>query len=225
MTPREARLTEREMTAIRLRAQFKTLAEIGRELGVTPQAVHKLLKKAETKHGEEVRDTIIRHKSRLHVTYELIAAEALQAWHQSKRPSTRRTIKRRMRDAQPQRQGGQPQRQGGQPPAAAPSEVVMQTMSEETSPGDPSFLMAVLAAGDRIAKLWGLNAKEGTGGTREPSEFEEMSEPELLRAAEQEIARMRASMTQPITEPIAELPMVDDALLTDDLVADDEEGP
>lgn len=213
MTPREARLTEREMTAIRLRARNKTLAEIGRELGVTPQAVHKLLKKAETKHAEEIRDTIIRHKARLHVTFEQVAAEAWAAWEQSKQPATKRTIKRRVRDRQPSQEGQQPA-----------ADVVMQTMSEETGPGDASFLMTVMAAGDRIAKLWGLNAKDGTGATREATEFEEMSEPELLRAAEVEIARMRAKMSEPIAEPVAELPPVDVALLTDDLVADDEEG-
>lgn len=172
-------LAAREEQAWRLKLLGKSEREIAEAVGLSQPGVHKLLARVERRLLDDAKALVLRVKAREHARLEMIFAEAMAGYARSQRTSERETTEAR--------------RSGEGEGASAGSKIQRVKAGRD---GDPVWLNTALAAGDRIRKLWGLDAPVKVQQVREATAEEQMMGAELLAAVEREIAEERRKIEQ-----------------------------
>lgn len=170
----------REERGWRLRLLGKTEREIAETLGMNQSGVHKLLARVERRLLDDAKAMVARVKAREHARLEFIFAEAMAGYERSQRTAERETTEAR---------------RSGEGEASASAGTKIQRVKEGRD-GDPVWLNTALAAGDRIRKLWGLDAPVKVQQVREATAVEQMDSAALLAEVEREIAEERRRIEQ-----------------------------
>lgn len=170
-------LAAREEQAWRLRLIGKSEREIAETMGLSQPGVHQILKRVEKRALAEAKAMVLRVKVREHARLEFIFSEAMAGYERSQRQAEREITEAKR----------------GTDGNAAGSKI--QRMREGRD-GDPVWLNTALAAGDRIRKLWGLDAPVKIQNVREPDAVEQMNNAQLLDALAREIAEERRKLAQ-----------------------------
>lgn len=158
-------------------AEGRTQAEIAADLGVSQQAVSKLLKKAEQAILADVSDTVLAQKVKQTVRLEGLYREAMAAWRASKGEKTKR--QRRWRSA-PGGDGTQRQEE---------TQIIV-----EQSHGEVSYLTTAQAIMTDLRRVWGLDAPQKlhhSGAIAKDNDLSKLTDDEL-EAYYQLVSKMTA---------------------------------
>jgi hypothetical protein len=152
-----ARIRTRELRTLELATLGWSQHQIAADLGISQAAVSKTLKRVELRLLRELSETVDRQKARQTVRLELLFAEALRAWTESKADSTRRR----------QRKG-----EGG-------TATNIAELTVENSHGDPRYLGEARQALADARKLWGLDAPQKVDLRASRNPYDAMTEDDL----------------------------------------------
>jgi DNA-binding Lrp family transcriptional regulator len=173
-----AQRAAREERIWRLRLAGRTEREIAAEVGMSQPGVHRVLERTERRVLAEARGMIMRLKAVQAGRLEVVVTEALAAFERSKQPAEKEVTEAK-RGADGNAAGGKIQR------------------VKEGRDGDPAWLNVALAAHDRIAALWGLEAPKRVSVERDPDPVEQLSDAALLEAVQRELDEERRRMVRP----------------------------
>ena len=180
------RIRTREVRALELATLGWSQHRIAADLGISQAAVSKLLRRVELRVLREWGDMVHRHKVRHTLRLEHLYAEAMDAWAQSKRDTTRRRQRKTEGAA------------GGASTSIA--EVVV-----ENQHGDPRYLDQARQALADHRKLWGLDAPQQLDVRATSNPYDEMTE-EALREELARQTRLLADGPPPVVTVIPTIP-------------------
>lgn len=182
--PPEELTQNREERAWLLRQQFWTEERIARDLGVTQQAVSKMLKRVRVRLAKEFKDRAEEIKAEQTTQLSHIADEAMQAWHKSRENAEMtRTITREVGEKKSSTRS--PFDREDDPVGGEPVTVTETTFESKGQSGNASHLREAREALGDIRKIWGLDAPAKVAATT----------PDGEEAAPFAIVRMPAKMT------------------------------
>jgi predicted transcriptional regulator len=141
---RQIEARTRESRAWELTRRGYTQERVAATLGVTQQAVSKILRRAEGRFLDEFRERVAAEKARQTAVLEWVVEEALDAWQQSKRPATITEVSI-LPPAGRRKKGGERTRK-----------------TEKGQSGNPAHLAEARAALREIRAIWGLDAPART---------------------------------------------------------------
>jgi len=128
----------RDLHALELASQFKTQAEIGRELGISASGVCKLFQRIEGRLLAEIKDKAEARKAHQTLKLDYIAREGMRAWEASKHDAETEKI------------------------STSDDGKQSTERTKRGQTGDPRYLDQVRGALADIRKIWGLE-EQSTG--------------------------------------------------------------
>ena len=128
----------RELRALDLASQFKTQAEIGREIGISASGVCKMFQRIEGRLLAEIRDKAEARKAHQTLKLEHIAREGMRAWETSKLDAESEKV------------------------SASDDGKQATERTKRSQTGDPRYLDQARGALADIRKIWGLE-EQSTG--------------------------------------------------------------
>jgi hypothetical protein len=156
--PGRAMRHERDRRAWELRAECKTLAQIRKILrdegfgDFKETTLSTIVRRVDTENKNGMQETIASYRMRLVHRDEFIAAQALDAWTESRKPSVDKLFKERTNGVE-----GKENEDGSiSPPAYDPTFSKEKSRKVSHRDGDAKFLAIALQANVHIAKLLGL---------------------------------------------------------------------
>jgi predicted transcriptional regulator len=167
---RRALAIERQGKAWDLYIAGQTQAQIATVLGVTRQAVAKMLDRAQKAAGERMSAIVEKVKVRDLDRLEHIISEAMRAWHRSKRTRVKETVK-------------------------TDEDGSSLTVAKERTAGDARYLDVAVEAMERQAKMLGIDAPK-TVSVNCDRPLSNLTEDELRR----ELMEINASLGVALTE-------------------------
>jgi predicted transcriptional regulator len=166
---------ERQRQAFDLRCKGWTDSRIAQHLGVSRQAVSKMLRRVDERALQKLGDKARRMMLQLTAQLEHLLDEAIQAWERSKENSksmTKRSfVPREGEKPTAAGEAGAADKEGeakAQPPAGVEIPLDQVTMHQESSCGDTIYLDKAMEAIAQLRRVWGVDAsnseEEGKGG-------------------------------------------------------------
>jgi predicted transcriptional regulator len=183
---------EREVRAWQMARDGHQQPEIAAELGVTQQAVSKILKRISTRAIKRLNGAEDERRALHTARLEHIYREAIEAWERSKLPRKKSSSKKlRVGGASPLDLA---KLEEGVSVGGVEPTTVREEMRNEasTTDGDFLFLQTALQADGELRKLWGLNAPKKLDILDKRRPLEQLSDDELARRAAENAALLAA---------------------------------